>query len=119
MPKIVNDLHRSAEIIKSIGESVLPDGQTVSQLLTIDGIPYWDVFASELARSYLPSAMAKVSFIDLIFQLTKPFLVRVNYFFRDLSRIYKYRNKSDSSPSKEIILCLDFNNSNNMFIFFI
>ena len=108
MSRIVNDLHRSAEIIKSIGESVLPDGQTVSQSLTIDGIPYWDVFATELARSYLPSAMDKVSFIDLIFQLTKSFLVRINYFFRDLSRIYKYRNKSDNTPSKEIILCLDF-----------
>ena len=43
----------------------LTDDQ-LSQSLTIDGIPYWDVFAPELASRYIPSAFGKCGYSELI-----------------------------------------------------
>jgi hypothetical protein len=108
MSNIVDDLHRSAKIVKSIGDAVLPDGQTLSQSLTIDGIPYWDVFAPELARAYLPATLAENSYSELILQLTKPVLIKAKYFIRDLTRLYKHRNEYNGKSLTNTILCLDF-----------
>ncbi|MFL2980890.1 MAG: CDP-glycerol glycerophosphotransferase family protein [Methylophilaceae bacterium] len=108
MPNIVDDLHRSASIVKSLGDALLPNGKSLSQALTIDGIPYWDVFAPELARAYLPAAMAETSYSELISQLTKPILVKAKYFIRDLTRLYKHRNEYNGKSLTNTILCLDF-----------
>ena len=80
MSNIVEDLNSSADLIKSVGDSLLPNGQSLSESLVIDGIPYWDVFAPELARNYLPSAFAKTNYSELISQMTKPTLVKAKYF---------------------------------------
>ena len=108
MSNIVDDIHRSAQLIKSIGDALLSDGKSVSESLTIDGIPYWDIFAPELARVYLPYALAETDYKKLITQVTKPILVKAKYFIRDLTRLYKHRNEYSGKPTSETILCLDF-----------
>jgi len=65
MSNIVDDLHRSADLIKSIGDSLFLDGRSLSESLTIDGIPYWDVFAPELAMTYLPFALAESDYNEI------------------------------------------------------
>ena len=108
MSNIVDDLHQSANLIKSIGDTLLPDGRSLSDSLTIDGIPYWDVFAPELARVYLPYALAESDYKKLIIQLTKPILIKTKYFIRDLTRRYKHRHEYSDQTTSETILCLDF-----------
>ena len=39
MSNIVEDLNSSADLIKSIGDSLLHNGQSLSESLVIDGIP--------------------------------------------------------------------------------
>ena len=108
MPNIVDDLNSSADLIKSIGDSMLPHGQSLSESLVIDGIPYWDVFAPELARNYLPPAFAKTNYSELISQMIKPTLVKAKYFIRDLTRFYKHRHEYSGKSFSKPILCLDF-----------
>ena len=108
MPNIVDDLNSSADLIKSIGDSMLPHGQSLSESLVIDGIPYWDVFAPELARNYLPPAFAKTNYSELISQMIKPTLVKAKYFIRDLTRFYKHRHEYSGKSFRKPILCLDF-----------
>jgi len=108
MSHIDDVLYRSEKIVKSIGDAILTDGRSLSQLLTIDGIPYWDVFASELASRYIPSAFGECGYIESIMQLTKPILVKSKYFVRDLTQLYKRRNEYTEKSLSNRILCLEF-----------
>ena len=108
MSNITDDLQRSEQLIKSIGATLLSDGKSVSESLTIDGIPYWDVFAPELARVYLPSALAKINYKKLIIQVIKPIFIKAKYFIRDLTRLYKHHHEYSGKSFSNPILCLDF-----------
>jgi surface carbohydrate biosynthesis protein len=106
MSRIFDALYSSEKIVKSIGNASLIDGRSLSESLTIDGIPYWDVFASELASRYIPSAFGDLSFTELFIQFIKPSLIKVKYFIRDFARSYK--NEYISKPLSNRILCLEF-----------
>ena len=108
MSNISDDLQRSEQLIKSIGATLLSNGKSVSESLTIDGIPYWDVFAPELARVYLPSALAKINYKKLIIQVIKPIFIKAKYFIRDLTRLYKHHHEYSGKSFSNPILCLDF-----------
>lgn len=108
MSRIVDVLYSSEKIVKSIGDASLVNGQSLSQSLTIDGVSYWDVFASELASRYIPSAFGEISFRVSLMQLIKPSFIKAKYFFRDLVRIYKHKNKYVNKSLSNRILCLEF-----------
>lgn len=108
MSKIVNDLHRSAWLVKVIGDSLLPDGRSVSEALTLNGIPYWDVFAVELSRIYIPSSLTGNNGTETFANYIKPNLVKAKYFARDLAHLRKHRPEYSEQPRSENILCLDF-----------
>jgi hypothetical protein len=108
MAEIVDDLRRSAQLVKSIGGSLLPDGRTLSDALTMDGIPYWEVFAVELSRIYLPPCLSGNDGKGVFAKVVRPNLVRAKYFARDLARLRKHRHEYSGQPASEAILCLDF-----------
>ena len=108
MPHIFDTLNSSEKIVKSIGNATLTDGRKLSESLIIDDIPYWDVFASELASRYIPSAFAKLTFRESITQLIKPALVKAKYFIRDFVRLYKNCNQYKEKSLSGQILCLEF-----------
>jgi hypothetical protein len=108
MSEIVDDLRRSALLVKSIGGSLLPDGRTLSDALTIDGIPYWEVFAVELSRIYLPPCLSGIDGKGFFAKVIRPNLVRAKYFARDLVRLNKHLNEYSVLSSCAAILCLDF-----------
>jgi hypothetical protein len=108
MAEIVDDLHRSAQLVKSIGDSLLPDGRSLSDALTMDGISYWEVFAVELSRIYLPPCLSGDDGNGIFSKIIRPNLVRAKYFARDLARLRKHRLEYSSQPASEAILCLDF-----------
>ena len=82
MSKDLENLYYSSQLIKSVGDSILEDGRSLSESLTIEGISYWDVFAVELARIYLPYSLT-ASDDQYIVQLIKPTFIKTKYFFRD------------------------------------
>ena len=108
MAKIVDDLDKGTNIIKILGQSLLSDGRTLSEALTIDGIPYWEVFAVELARIYIPAALANNNKSSIFTRAIKPYMVRVKYALRNYARLRGNPQNSHSWPTSEAILCLDF-----------
>jgi hypothetical protein len=108
MSRIVDDLHRSAQLVKAIGDSLLPDGRSLSEALTIDGIPYWEVFIVELSRIYIPPCLSGNDGKGILAKVIRPNLVRAKYFARDLARLHKHRLEYSDQPASEAILCLDF-----------
>ena len=54
MENINQTLDLSAEIIKKWGETEVFKGVKLSEYLTINEIKFWDIFAVEIARIYLP-----------------------------------------------------------------
>lgn len=108
MAEIVFDLHRSARVIKMIGDSLLPDGRSVSEVLTLQDIPYWEVFAVELSRIYLPPNLSESDGLGIFAKVIKPNLVKIKYLVRDFVRIHKYRLDCSNQPASNDILCLDF-----------
>ena len=108
MTQIVEDLRRSAQLVKMIGDSLLPDGQSVSETLTMEGIPYWEVFAVELSRIYLPPCISGNDGKGVFAKVIRPNLVRAKYFARDLARLHKHNLEYSDQSATEAILCLDF-----------
>ena len=108
MPEIIEDLRRSSQLVKSIGNSLLPDGRSLSDALTMDGIPYWEVFAVELSRIYLPPCLSAGDGKGIFSKVIRPNLVRAKYFARDLARLSKHCLEYSDQPASEAILCLDF-----------
>jgi hypothetical protein len=108
MKNIVDDLHFSANLIKNMGSMILPNGKNLNESLKIDGISYWDVFATELARSYIPASLSKKKITNKAYDLFKPYLVRIKYHCRDFFRIFKYRNKSTNAMPLGAFLFLDY-----------
>ena len=108
MPQIIDALYRSEKIVKSIGSSVLANGKTTTQFLTIDNVPYWDVFASELASRYIPSALHEPTDRELVTQFIKPIVVKTKNFIQDIKQIHKNRTKNKEKINLNNILCLEF-----------
>jgi hypothetical protein len=108
MPDIIETLQNTTRLVKMWGESHLPGGRTLSQALTLDGIPFWEVFAVDLARIYVPAALHANSTPAKIIKMIWPRLIRAKYGLRDF--IYNRRNTSGCSswPDNQTILCLDF-----------
>lgn len=57
MSGVIDVLDRSAALVEGWGAAVLPDGRTLSQALTIDGLSLWDVIAVDLAVYLVPEAL--------------------------------------------------------------
>lgn len=49
-----------ASLIKGLGATALPWGETLSEALTVDELPFWEIFATELAYRHLTTAVASV-----------------------------------------------------------
>jgi len=108
MPDIIETLQNTTRLVKMWGESQLPDGRTLSETLTLDGIPFWDAFAVDLARIYVPAALSANAAPSDITQMIRPYLIRAKYGMRDFVR-NRYNTKGCFSwPTGQTILCLDF-----------
>ncbi len=108
MLDIVETLQNTTRLIKIWGEFCLPDGRTLSEVLTLDGIPLWDAFAVELARNYVPAALAADTRASYISQKVKPHLIRAKYGLRGFIRNRYCTHGCSSWPTGPTILCLGF-----------
>ena len=108
MTKLSEILNLCQKIVSSIGQTKLDKGKTVSQMFTINNIPYWDVFASELSSRYFPEVLEKTDFFINLNYVLKPHLVNFRKFISDKKCIRKKESNEFSTHLSNRILCLEF-----------
>jgi len=99
-----------SNVIQVIGSSVLPNGKTLSENLTIEEIPFWNVFAAELSWRHLTTAVASVSLFDNFLLFIKPYVFRLRSFFKKFSYAQDADNSPPNWPVAPFVLCLGFTN---------
>ncbi len=105
--EVLND---SASLVENLGKCKLENGKTLVELLTIDGISFWDIFTSELAQTHFPLVLAsdintKKKYINL-----RLIYSRIKIYIKNEISKYSFREKLKPNINKDIILCLGFTN---------
>ena len=108
MSDIIKTLQYTSHLIKMWGLSRLSNGRTLADILTLDGIPFWDAFAVDLARIYVPAALSVDKTSSIISQMIKLYLIRAKYGLRNFVRNRHSMYGCSSWPAGQTILCLDF-----------
>lgn len=108
MLDIIKTLQYTTRLVKIWGKSRFPDGRTLSEALTLSGIPFWDAFVVDLARIYVPPTLYTDATSSSISLMIRPYLIRFKYGFRDFIRNRHSTQGCFSWPTDKTILCLDF-----------
>lgn len=108
MYNMIETLQYTTRLVKMWGQSRLSDGRTLSEVLTMKGIPFWDAFSVEWARNFAPEALSVDTTSSNISQMIKPYLVRAKYGLRDFVRNRRSTQGCSSWPTDQTILCLGF-----------
>ena len=104
MSDILDTLQYTTGLVKTWGQSRLPNGSTLAEALTLNGIPFWNAFAVELARIYMPAALTSNSDIS---QIIRPYLSRAKHTLRAF--VHRRSTHGCSTwPVNQTILCLGF-----------
>lgn len=74
-------LLRSSSLVKKWGDSILPNGGSLKDLLSIEGLSLWDAMAAELALYLIPDGLSVRKKRKTIRQVLIPFLRPVKYAF--------------------------------------
>ncbi|MFA6357084.1 MAG: CDP-glycerol glycerophosphotransferase family protein [Candidatus Omnitrophota bacterium] len=103
-------LNYSASLVENFGRTELSNGKTLAEILTVEGISFWDVFSAEFAHSHIPTLLASEALPETIIQRIRPDLIRLKYTVKDL--ICNRRNTYGCStwPTGQTFLCLGFTN---------
>ena len=110
----IDTLNYSASLVEKFGKSKLPNGKTLAAALTVEGIPFWDVFSAEFAHSYIPTVLAADPLSESILHRIIPDLIRLKHMAHDFVRHRRntHRNTHGCStwPNGKTFLCLGFTN---------
>jgi len=93
MNDVVKQLERSAAIVKNLGQSRLPNGNTLSEQLTFAGLSLWDVMAPVMALYYVPVGLSAQRPLSLL-QRLRPHVSLVKR--RAINLIKRRKNKHES-----------------------
>lgn len=80
----------SAQIVKSLGQTQLPNGKTLREQLTIEGVSLWDVMAPSMALYYIPFAMSSGTVSSSLFKRIRPYVTYTKH--RIINNITRMRN---------------------------
>jgi hypothetical protein len=108
MSNTIETIQYTTRLVKMWGQSRLSDGRTLSEALTLNGIPFWDALAVELARIYVPAALSADAAPSSITQMVRPYLSRAKYGLRDFVRNRHSTQGCSSWPTGQTVLCLGF-----------
>jgi len=97
-----------ASVIENLGRSILPDGKTLSETLTVEGIPFWDIFSSELAWRHLTTAVAATTPFANAKLLAKPLVLRLKDRLKRFGNARRIVRDCSSWPTSPTVLCLGF-----------
>lgn len=100
MSDVVKQLERSVGIVKSWGQSLLPNGKSLEEQLTIDGLSLWDVMAPVMALYYVPVALSGQRSPSLM-QRLRPHVSLAKRRALNLVKRWQSRNRCDSGHLQE------------------
>ncbi len=103
-------LNYSASLVEKFGKSKLPNGETLAAALTVEGIPFWDVFSAEFAHSHLPRVLESDASSESIMHQIRPYLSRLKHVTRNFVRNRRNAHGCSSWPPGQTVLCLGFGN---------
>lgn len=104
----IDTLNYSASLVEKFGKSKLPNGKTLAETLTVEGIPYWDVFSAEFAHSHIPLVLASDASSESIMHRITPYLIRLKHMARDFVRHHHNTHGCSTWPTGQTFLCLGF-----------
>lgn len=96
-----------ASVIERLGEAVLSDGRTLAANLTFMEIPFWSVFAPELAWRHLTTAEAAKTPISKIGLRVKPYIRNSLNAIKNLIKNSKKTSIQRRGPDCDAVLCLN------------
>jgi len=104
-------LRQSADLVRHWGDAKLPDGKTLAEKMTLQGIPLWEIIAVDLALYLVPKALSlnETRTQPSSFQKLKPFLSKAKH---DAQYYLINRRKIQDNPvwpSKKTALFLGYN----------
>jgi hypothetical protein len=107
---VIDTLNYSASLVEKFGKYKLPNGETLAATLTVEGIPFWDVFSAEFAHSHIPRVLASDASSESIMNRIRPCLSRLKYMARDFVRHRHNTHGCSTWPTGQTVLCLGFTN---------
>ncbi|MGD0088591.1 MAG: CDP-glycerol glycerophosphotransferase family protein [Planctomycetota bacterium] len=81
---LIPTLERSAALVKAWGAGRLPDGRTLEETLTVEGVPLWDVMAPTLAFYNVPKALSTALPRNVLRRHLRAYVSRVKHQVFDL-----------------------------------
>jgi hypothetical protein len=107
---VIDTLNYSASLVERIGQSRLPHGETLATTLTVEGIPFWDVFSAEFAHSHIPRVLASEASSENIIHRMRPYLSRLKHLSHDYVFHRRHTQGCSAWPNGNTVLCLGFTN---------
>lgn len=107
---VIDTLNYSASLVEKLGKSKLPNGKTLAETLTVEGIPFWDVFSAEFAHSHFPIVLGSNPSSESLKHRIRPSLIRLKYMVRDFVRNRHNTHGCSAWPTGQTFLCLGFTN---------
>lgn len=108
MTEITEILKYSANLVKLWGKSRLPSGSTLSEMLTVNGIPFWDSFAVDLARVYVPKALSSDPLASTVTNRIRPYLSQAKHKIKGFFSYRKNQEGCSGWPPNPVLLSLGF-----------
>lgn len=108
MDDTIRTLQRSASLVKAWGQAQLPNGKTVAETLTLQGLSLWDMVAVDLALYRVPKALAPGTQPPSLVQRVRPYLSWVKHTVLDLVTSRSLQGCAEW-PSEPVFLFLGFN----------
>jgi hypothetical protein len=106
-PTFTETQHGYASLIKRLGATTLPWGETLAEALTVDEVPFWEIFSTELAYRHLTTAVASVGPLARVKQGLRPYLLRLKHGIK-AARARRTADGCSSWPAGKTVLCLGF-----------
>ena len=107
----LNDVTRktqlSVDLIKRWGETRLPNGKKLVEMLTYDSIPFWEIVSVVIALHHLPKALYLYKRPPLFLPRTLTYLRRFKYEMIN-RRHYPWKVRSHCWPTNPVFLFLGF-----------
>jgi len=104
----IDTLNHSASLVEKFGKTKLSNGKTLAETLTVEGIPFWDVFSAEFAHSHIPLVLASDASSESIMHRITPYLFRLKHMVRNFVRHRHNTHGCSTWPTGQTFLCLGF-----------
>jgi hypothetical protein len=108
MSDAIETLQYAAGLVKRWGQTPLPNGDTLEDILTVDGVSLWAAVAPILAAFILPKVLARKVPLSVFSRFVKPYLSWAKHYIKTFPRISYRSGGMEQWPSSPACLFLGF-----------